>query len=92
MKKINTEDVAKEASFILPVVPSYSRAHAVRFASDVRAELSISALTFASHRHSQRLDLVNRFPKAMLWHWHTDGGWMAPDAYWDNLDWLEYVT
>ena len=28
----------------------------------------------------QRLELVEKFPKAMLW--HTDGGWMAPDAYW----------
>ena len=27
----------------------------------------------------QRLDLVHRYPKAMLW--HTDGGWMAPDRY-----------
>lgn len=34
----------------------------------------------------QRLDLIARFDKAMLW--HTDGGWMAPDAYWNNLDWL----
>ena len=23
--------------------------------------------------------------------WHTDGGWMAPDAYWNNLEWLTYV-
>eukprot|EP01052_Picozoa_sp_SAG31_P021754 SAG31_NODE_1698_length_7500_cov_3.644778_5_plen_374_part_00 len=37
----------------------------------------------------QRLDLVKRFDKAMLW--HTDGGWMAPDKYWNNLDWLTYL-
>ena len=37
----------------------------------------------------QRLDLVRRFPKAMLW--HTDGGWMAPDSYWNNLDWLSFL-
>jgi len=37
----------------------------------------------------QRMDLVHRYPKAMLW--HTDGGWMAPDRYWNNLDWLTYV-
>ena len=37
----------------------------------------------------QRLELVKKFPKAMLW--HTDGGWMAPDAYWGNLDWLTYL-
>jgi hypothetical protein len=37
----------------------------------------------------QRLDLVHRYPKAMLW--HTDGGWMAPDQYWNNLDWLTYL-
>ena len=37
----------------------------------------------------QRLDLVHRYPRAMLW--HTDGGWMAPDKYWDNLDWLTYL-
>eukprot|EP00039_Didymoeca_costata_P017569 m.326161 g.326161 ORF g.326161 m.326161 type:complete len:483 (+) comp16556_c0_seq12:2-1450(+) len=37
----------------------------------------------------QRLDLVHRYPKAMLW--HTDGGWMAPDTYWGNKDWLEYL-
>ena len=38
----------------------------------------------------QRLDLVRRFDKAVLW--HTDGGWMAPDGYWDNLDWLTYLN
>ena len=37
----------------------------------------------------QRLDLVHRFPEARIW--HTDGGWMAPDAYWGNLDWLTYL-
>ena len=38
----------------------------------------------------QRLDLVRRFDKAILW--HTDGGWMAPDRYWDNLHWLTWLT
>ena len=38
----------------------------------------------------QRLDLVHRFPKAVIW--HTDGGWMAPDSYWNNLDWLTYLV
>jgi len=37
----------------------------------------------------QRNELVERFSEAILW--HTDGGWMAPDKYWDNLDWLNYV-
>ena len=32
----------------------------------------------------QRNELVERFSEAVLW--HTDGGWMAPDKYWDNLD------
>jgi alpha-L-fucosidase len=38
---------------------------------------------------AQRRELVERFPKSMLW--HTDGGWMAPDAYWGNLEWLTWL-
>ena len=38
---------------------------------------------------AQRLELIARFPKAMLW--HTDGGWFAPDGYWGNLDWLTWL-
>ena len=37
----------------------------------------------------QRLDLVTRFPKSMVW--HTDGGWFAPDSYWGNYEWLTYL-
>ena len=37
----------------------------------------------------QRRELVEKFPKAILW--HTDGGWFAPDAYWGNLAWLRWL-
>jgi hypothetical protein len=58
------------------------------FVSD--AESNFTTTTFVKSKLiPQRLDLVNRFNKAILW--HTDGGWMAPDQYWNNLDWLTYL-
>lgn len=54
------------------------------------AESNFTATNFVKAKLvPQRLDLVNRFNKAILW--HTDGGWMAPDKYWNNLDWLTYL-
>ena len=59
------------------------------FVADARSKF-VNKTFVAKKLVPQRLDLVTRFPKAMLW--HTDGGWMAPDQYWDNLDWLAYVV
>ena len=42
-----------------------------------------------THAHTHANTCAHAHPQAMLW--HTDGGWMAPDAYWNNLDWLTYV-
>lgn len=58
------------------------------FVSDARNNFTTSEFV-KKKLIPQRLDLVHRYPKAMLW--HTDGGWMAPDKYWDNLDWLTYL-
>ena len=58
------------------------------FVSDANSNFSATSFVEAK-LIPQRLDLVNRFNKAILW--HTDGGWMAPDKYWNNLDWLTYL-
>ena len=58
------------------------------FVSDAKSNFTATSFV-ESKLVPQRLDLVHRFSKEILW--HTDGGWMAPDQYWNNLDWLTYL-
>ena len=58
------------------------------YVADYRNNFTTTAYVDKKMRR-QRRELVDRFPKSMLW--HTDGGWMAPDAYWGNLEWLTWL-
>lgn len=58
-----------------------------KMVADSRA--NFTQTTFLEKMKAQRLDMVTRFPEAIIW--HTDGGWFAPDNYWGNREWLEYV-
>ena len=62
-----------------------------RFDADMVADSrsNFTSRAFLKKMHAQRLELIDRFPKAMLW--HTDGGWFAPDGYWGNLEWLTWL-
>jgi len=55
--------------------------------ADARSNFTKTA--FIKKMAAQRVELVEKFPNAILW--HTDGGWFAPDAYWRNLEWLTWI-